>query len=43
VGKVFRIGRQRMSTTVESYYHVESPEIGPDWQLRIQHSFLYPD
>ncbi len=43
VGKVFRLGGQRMSTTVESYYHVESPAIGPDWQLRVQLSFLYPD
>jgi hypothetical protein len=32
-----------MSTTLESYYHLESPAIGPNWQLRIQHSFLYPD
>jgi len=43
VGKVFRLFGQRMSTTVEFYYHAVSPEIGPDWQLRVQHSFLYPD
>jgi hypothetical protein len=43
VGKVFKIGRQRMSTTVESYYHVESPKFGPNWQMRLQLSFLYPD
>jgi len=28
---------------VESYYHIVSPEIGPDWQLRFQLTFLYPD
>lgn len=43
VGKVFTIGKQRMSALVESYYHLESPAIGPDWQLRFQLSFLYPD
>lgn len=43
VGKVFAIGGQRMSLLVESYYHVVSPEVGPDWQLRVQLSFLYPD
>ena len=42
VGKVFTLGGQRMSAVVESYYHVKSPEIGPDWQLRLQFSFLYP-
>ncbi len=41
VGKVFAIAGQRMSTTVEAYYHVVAPTIGPDWQLRIQLSFLY--
>lgn len=43
VGKVFAVGRQRLSTTAEAYYHVKAPSIGPDWQLRVQLSFLYPD
>jgi hypothetical protein len=43
VGKIFRVGAQRMSATVESYYHVESPKFGPNWQMRLQLSFLYPD
>jgi hypothetical protein len=42
VGKIFTLGGQRMSAVVESYYHIKSPEIGPDWQLRLQLSFLYP-
>ncbi len=42
-GKVFAIGRQRVSLTMETYYHVVSPAIGPDWQLRLQFSLLYPD
>ena len=43
VGKIFTIGGQRMSALVESYYHVKSPAIGPDWQLRFQLTFLYPE
>ena len=43
VGKIFTVGGQRMSATLESYYHVVSPEIGPDWQLRLQFSLLYPE
>lgn len=31
-----------VSMVLESYYHVESPEIGPDWQLRFQLTFLFP-
>lgn len=43
VGRVFHVGSQRLSATVESYYHVESPKFGPNWQMRLQLSFLYPD
>jgi hypothetical protein len=43
VGTVFTLGGQRLSATLESYYHVVSPEIGPDWQLRVQLSLLYPN
>lgn len=42
VGKVFAIGSKLMSISLEAYYHVESPEIGPDWQLRLQLTFLFP-
>jgi hypothetical protein len=43
LGKVFRLGEQRLSSTLESYYHAERPEIGPEWQLRVQLSLLYPE
>ncbi|MFO0688290.1 MAG: neuromedin U [Myxococcota bacterium] len=43
VGKVFKLAGQRLSSTLEAYYHVESPAIGPQWQLRLQLSLLYPD
>jgi len=42
VGKVLNIGGQRISALLEAYYHALSPEIGPDWQLRLQVSLLYP-
>lgn len=42
VGKVFSVSSQRMSTTLESYYHIVSPQIGPDWQLRFQLTLLFP-
>ena len=42
VGKILVIGSQRISALVEAYQHVLSPEIGPDWQLRLQVSLLYP-
>jgi len=42
VGKVFAIGSKWMSISLEGYYHVESPDIGPDWQLRLQLTFLFP-
>jgi len=43
VGKILTIGRQQMSAVVESYYHARSPEIGPDWQLRLQFTLLFPE
>lgn len=43
VGKLFNIGRQQMSAVIESYYHAKSPEIGPDWQLRLQFTLLLPE
>jgi len=42
VAKVFAIGSKWMSISLEAYYHVVSPEIGPDWQLRLQLTFLFP-
>jgi len=42
-GRVFTVGRQRVSLSVESYFHIVSPAIGPDWQLRLQFSLLYPE
>jgi hypothetical protein len=42
VGKAFALGSHGLNTTLEAYYHVKSPPIGPDWQLRFQLTFLFP-
>ncbi len=42
VGKVFKIGKQSMNAQVQSFYNVEKPDGGPDWQLRLQFQFLFP-
>lgn len=41
-GKIFRIGKQPMNAQVQSFYYAESPELGPDWALRFQIQFLFP-
>jgi hypothetical protein len=41
-GKVLRIGSQPMNAAVQAFYHVEKPEGGPGWGLRLQLQFLFP-
>jgi len=42
VGRVFPIGRQPVNLQLSSYYNVEHPTGGPDWQLRLQFQLLFP-
>ena len=42
VGKIAKIGQQPINLQVGYYNYVESPENGPDWQLRVQLQFLFP-
>jgi hypothetical protein len=42
VGKAFALGSHGLTTTLEAYAHVLSPEIGPDWQMRFQVTVLFP-
>jgi len=42
VGKIFSIGSQRMNVSLQGYGNAWKPDIGPDWQLRIQIQFLFP-
>ena len=41
-GKVFHLGKQPVNASITSYYMVESPAGGPDWQLQCQLQFLFP-
>lgn len=43
LGKVLVLDGQRISSTLESDYHAERAELGPDWQIRVQLSLLYPE
>jgi hypothetical protein len=42
VGKIFRIGKQPVNAQVSAYKNVESPELGADWQFRLQLQLLFP-
>ena len=41
-GKIFRIGTQPMNASLSTYYNVEKPDFGADWQIRAQLQFLFP-
>lgn len=42
VGKVFRIWKQPLKTELQIFDEVVSPQLGPDWSLRVQFQFLFP-
>jgi len=42
IGKIFSIGKQPVNVQLSAYYNVEKPDNGPDWQLRFQLQFLFP-
>jgi len=39
-GKIFRISKQPLDGQIQAFYHVEKPEFGPEWQLRVQLQFF---
>lgn len=41
-GKIFRIGNQPVNAQLTSYYNVEHPSQGAEWQLRAQIQLLFP-
>jgi len=42
-GKVFRLGKLPINTSIQAYYNVEKPELtGAQWQFRFQFQFLFP-
>lgn len=42
VGKLFRLGKLPVNAQVGAYYNIVKPDIGPDWQVRIQIQFILP-
>ncbi len=42
VGKLFKLGKLPINTSLQAYYNAERPRFGPDWQLRFQVQFLLP-
>jgi hypothetical protein len=42
LGQIFRVGSQPLNAQVGAYYNVVSPDIGPEWQVRAQLTFLFP-
>jgi hypothetical protein len=41
-GRVFPIGRQPVNVQLASYYNVERPTGGAEWQIRFQFQLLFP-
>ena len=42
VGKIVRVGRLPVNIQAEGFYNVLTPELGPDWTLRLQVQLLFP-
>lgn len=42
VGKLFRLGKLPVNAQVGAYYNIVKPDIGPDWQVRLQVQFILP-
>ncbi len=43
-GKLWRVGKVGLpiNTQLQAFYNADTPEFGPDWQLRAQLQFLFP-
>jgi hypothetical protein len=42
VGKLFRVGKLPIQANLRAYYNAIRPEFGPEWQLQLQFSLLFP-
>jgi hypothetical protein len=42
MGKLFKLGKLPINTSLQGYYNAVTPAFGPDWQLRFQVQFLLP-
>jgi len=41
-GKIVHIGRLPLNLSLSAFYNVETPQYGPDWQLRFTVQILFP-
>lgn len=42
LGKILRFGSLPVNSQAAFYYNVEHPEVGPEWQARVQLQLLFP-
>lgn len=42
VGKLFKIGDLPINASLQYYYNVETPDQGPEWQIKLVFQFLFP-
>jgi opacity protein-like surface antigen len=42
-GRIFKIGDQPVSANIAAYYNVVHPTASPNWQLRAELTFLFPE
>lgn len=42
LGKIFRIGKQPINTSLHFYYNAVKPDIVGDWTMRIQFQLMFP-
>ena len=42
VGRLFKLGKLPINTSLQAYYNAVKPDFGSDWQLRFQVQFLLP-
>ena len=42
LGKIIHIGHLPLNLSLSAFYNVETPQYGPDWQLRFTVQMLFP-
>lgn len=41
-GRLFKVGRLPVNGSVQAFYNVVKPDVGPDWSARVQVQLLFP-
>lgn len=42
LGQIMKLGQQPVNVQAGAYYNVERPDVGSDWQVRLQLQLLFP-